>query len=184
MSLLYMEHCEFYKRKYGSNKQDHDGASSASSVEILDLTESEMELLCGEEVSEQTEQSVVETTLHKEADALVDKWLALRIEWAKVDKKQYPKNEEGTARLCQYINIRQWCLETDEHSFPTIAMLARVWLGRCSSTAFQERVFSTGSFVMSPLRTRTSDERAHRQLILHHSRQEIERLEESSRNLW
>ncbi|KAG3245862.1 hypothetical protein PI124_g9405 [Phytophthora idaei] len=106
MSLLYMEHRELYKRKYGSNEQGHDGASSASSspsVEILDLTESEMKLLCGEEVSEQTEQSVVESTLYKEADALVDKWLALRIEWAEVAKKQYPKKEEGTAVLSKLL---------------------------------------------------------------------------------
>ncbi|KAG2825271.1 hypothetical protein PC112_g9768 [Phytophthora cactorum] len=105
MSLLYMEHRELYKRKYGSNEQGHDGASSASSspsVEILDLTESEMKLLCGE-VSEQTEQSVVESTLYKEADALVDKWLALRIEWAEVAKKQYPKKEEGTAVLSKLL---------------------------------------------------------------------------------
>ncbi|KAG6966969.1 hypothetical protein JG687_00004544 [Phytophthora cactorum] len=85
MSLLYMEHRELYKRKYGSNEQ-----------------ESEMKLLCGE-VSEQTEQSVVESTLYKEADALVDKWLALRIEWAEVAKKQYPKKEEGTAVLSKLL---------------------------------------------------------------------------------
>ncbi|KAG6955475.1 hypothetical protein JG687_00011169 [Phytophthora cactorum] len=89
-------------------------------------------------------------------------------------------NVEG---LCQYINIRQWFLDTGEGSFLTIALLARVWLGRCSSTAFQERVFSTGSFLMSPLRTRTDNESAHRQLILHHNTNEIERLKESSQRL-
>ncbi|KAG6962103.1 hypothetical protein JG688_00008772, partial [Phytophthora aleatoria] len=173
------------------------GGSSSSSppVEAFDASEAELSLLCGEEVSKQAEQSLAESILHKEAD--------LRVEWVEVAKKQYVTKEErnevvgklcmalpdgnrvwNVKRLCQYINLRQWFLDTGEQSFPTIALLARVWLGRCSSTAFQERVFSTGSFVMSPLRTRTDNESAHRQLILHHNANEIERLKESSRNAW
>ncbi|KAG6970194.1 hypothetical protein JG687_00002762 [Phytophthora cactorum] len=58
-------------------------------------------------------------------------------------------------------------------------MLARIWLDRSSSTAYHERVFSTGSFVMSPLHSRTGNERAQRQLILHHNRQAAYK-----RNLW
>jgi hypothetical protein len=37
---------------------------------------------------------------------------------------------------------------------------------------------------MGPLQTRTDNERAQRQLILRHNRQEIKRMEESKRNLW
>nr|KAE8920072.1 hypothetical protein PF009_g29630 [Phytophthora fragariae] len=44
--------------------------------------------------------------------------------------------------------------------FPPIAALARVWLGRSPSNAFQERVFSTGSFVVSYLRIHNDSERA------------------------
>ncbi|KAG6963297.1 hypothetical protein JG688_00008204 [Phytophthora aleatoria] len=195
MNLLYPEHRELYKRKYGSGTQEEDAGGSSSSsppVEAFDVSEAELSLLCGEEVSEQAEQSLAESILPKEAD--------LRIEWVEVAMKQYVTKEEcnevmgmlsmvlpdgkrvwNVERLCQYINLRQWFLDTGEQ---TIALLARVWLGRRSSTAFQERVFSTRSFVMSPLRTRTDNERAHRQLILHHNANEIERLKESSRNVW
>ncbi|KAE8978529.1 hypothetical protein PF011_g23200 [Phytophthora fragariae] len=44
--------------------------------------------------------------------------------------------------------------------FPSIAALARVWLGKSPSNAFQERVFSTGSFVVSYLRIHNDSERA------------------------
>ncbi|KAE9270220.1 hypothetical protein PR003_g30903, partial [Phytophthora rubi] len=40
---------------------------------------------------------------------------------------------------------------------------------------------STGSFVMSQLRTRTDNERAQRQLLLHHNRNELRRMEEGKR---
>ncbi|EGZ24661.1 hypothetical protein PHYSODRAFT_419943, partial [Phytophthora sojae] len=70
-----------------------------------------------------------------------------------------------------------WFLEAGQKEFPSVAKLARVWLGRGCSTAFQERVFSTGSFVMSPLRTRSANERAQRQLILRHNRLELARVE-------
>ncbi|KAG6970146.1 hypothetical protein JG688_00005004 [Phytophthora aleatoria] len=111
----------------------------------------------------------------------MDKWLNLRIEW---DERQYPDADEQTMRLCQYIDVRRWFVETGERTFPTISMLARIWLDRSSSTAYQERIFSTGSFVMSPLRSRTGHETAQRQLILHHNRQEIEKIAANKRTLW
>ncbi|OWZ10702.1 LOW QUALITY PROTEIN: hypothetical protein PHMEG_00016409 [Phytophthora megakarya] len=81
-------------------------------------------------------------------------------------------------QLCQHIDVCRWFFEVGEKHFPSIAKLAR--LGRISSTACQERVFSTGSYVMSPLRTRTDNERAQKQLIL---RLEIRRIQESKLGL-
>ncbi|OWZ00015.1 hypothetical protein PHMEG_00028886, partial [Phytophthora megakarya] len=86
--------------------------------------------------------------------------------------------------LCQHIDVCRWFFEVGEKHFPSIAKFARVWLGRSSSTAYQERVFSTGSYVMSPLRTRTDNERAQKQLILRHNRLEIRRMQESKLGLW
>ncbi|KAG2935883.1 hypothetical protein PC114_g447 [Phytophthora cactorum] len=72
MNLLYAEHRELYKRKYGSGTQE--------------------EAVVG--VSEQAEQSLAESILNKEADALVAKWVDLRVEWVEVAKKQYVTKEE------------------------------------------------------------------------------------------
>ncbi|POM76812.1 Hypothetical protein PHPALM_5907 [Phytophthora palmivora] len=160
-------------------------------------------LLCGEEVSQQSDVNSVEDAINKEADAEVERWLNLRIEWAEVAKQQIAndtnrkqvlakltmrsrekKNVWNVEQLCQHIDVCRWFAEYGENTFPSIAKLVRVWLGRSSSTAFQERVFSTGSIVMSSLRTRTANERAQRQLVLRHNRAEIERMESSQRELW
>ncbi|KAG2786179.1 hypothetical protein PC116_g6750 [Phytophthora cactorum] len=61
--------------------------------------------------------------------------------------------------------------------FPSIAALARVWLGRGPSNAHQEGVFSTGAFVMNSLRTRTENRRAEMQVLMKHNRSEIRRME-------
>ncbi|KAE8959742.1 hypothetical protein PR003_g31588 [Phytophthora rubi] len=54
------------------------------------------------------------------------------------------------------------------------------WLGRSPSNAFQERVFTTGGFVMSSLRARTDNQRAEVQVLLKHNRAEIRRTERES----
>lgn len=64
-------------------------------------------------------------------------------------------------------------LEVGETSFPSVALLARLWLGRAVTTAFQERVFSSGSKVMSEDRTRTDIDRAEKQLMLKHNAVEV-----------
>ncbi|KAG6955902.1 hypothetical protein JG688_00011680, partial [Phytophthora aleatoria] len=126
----YAEHRELYKRKYGSGTQEEDGGSSSSSsppVEAFEASEAELSVSCGEEVSEQANQSLAESILHKEADALFDKWIDLRVEWVEVAKKQYVTKEERNECLCQYINLHQWFPDTGKQSFPTIA-LARACL--------------------------------------------------------
>ncbi|KAG1711378.1 hypothetical protein DVH05_008632 [Phytophthora capsici] len=205
--LLYTEHREMYRLKHShSANEDNSGTSSVSNspgCEVPDASDTEMSLLCGEEVSPQSEQSLADSNLAKEADAVVDMWLDLRVEWGEVAKSQYKDADKrsevlgklsmpqpngkrvwNVERLCEYIDVRRWFIETGERAFPTIAMLARTWLGRSCSTAFQERVFSTGSFVMSPLRSRTDNERAHKQLILRHNREEINRMSKTTRSLW
>jgi hypothetical protein len=144
------------------------------------------------------------------------RWLDLRVEWEEVAKNQYPIKDEresvidklsmrnkkqrnvrvwNVEQLCQRIDVCRWFAEYDQTRFPSVAKRARVWLGRECSTALQERVFSTGSFVMSSLRTRTDNERAQRQLILRHNREklkrilrhnreELKRIEESKRRIW
>ncbi|KAG1704832.1 hypothetical protein DVH05_004859 [Phytophthora capsici] len=88
----------------------------------------------------------------------------------------------GTVRwslqgLFKHVDVCRWFKEVGAKQFPSIAALARVWLGRASSNAFQERVFSTGGLIMSPRRTRTDNERAEMQVLLKQNRSEIKRME-------
>ncbi|KAG6942266.1 hypothetical protein JG688_00018225 [Phytophthora aleatoria] len=82
------------------------------------------------------------------------------------------RNREGKSvwnleQLCQRIDGLKWFAESGDKIFPSIAKLARVWLGRSSSTAFPECFFfffSTASYAMSSLKTHTDSECAQRQL--------------------
>jgi len=79
--------------------------------------------------------------------------------------------------LYSNVDICRWYLEQGESLFPSIALMARLWLERSLSTAFQERVFSSASAVMSPHRPRTEIERAEMQIILKHNAEEMTRME-------
>ncbi|GMF67002.1 unnamed protein product [Phytophthora fragariaefolia] len=135
---LYMEHREIYRRKYAKKAQSDDTPRSASvspNAEVVDASESEMNLLYGEEVSERAERALAESSLYKDDDLLMGKWFTLRIEWAEVAKHQYTNADERSAvlsklsmslpngkqvwnveRLCQLIDVRRWLLETGEPS--------------------------------------------------------------------
>ncbi|KAG6965722.1 hypothetical protein JG688_00007068 [Phytophthora aleatoria] len=76
------------------------------------------------------------------------------------------RNREGKSvwnveHLCQRIDGCKWFAESGDKIFPSIAKLARVWLGRSSSTAFQECFFSNGSYTMNSLRIHTDNECVH-----------------------
>ncbi|KAL3661588.1 hypothetical protein V7S43_013348 [Phytophthora oleae] len=74
-------------------------------------------------------------------------------------------------------------LRSEKSSFPpSLSSLAFGW-GEAVRRRSQERVFSTGSFVMSKLRAKTDNERAQQQLLLRHNREEIRRLEDCKRQV-
>ncbi|OWY92635.1 hypothetical protein PHMEG_00038285, partial [Phytophthora megakarya] len=75
--------------------------------------------------------------------------------------------------MIKNIDICAWFREEGETLFQSVALLAWIWLERSPTTAFQERVFSSGGIVMSKLRTRTANERAENQLLLKHNSHEI-----------
>ncbi|KAG6956638.1 hypothetical protein JG688_00011320, partial [Phytophthora aleatoria] len=83
--------------------------------------------------------------------------------------------------LYKHVDVLKWFRDEGETQFPTVALLARIHLGKISSSAFQERVFSTGGIVMSPRRTRTDSIRAEKQLLLRHSRDEIVKMKQDAR---
>ncbi|GMF16648.1 unnamed protein product [Phytophthora fragariaefolia] len=203
---LYRKHRIFYRAMRGSDTQDiHHGSLPVPSPsrDIPMTFDGDFDLLCGDEVSQQSGLNPAEEECSQEADAEVERWFAHRIEWTEVVKLQISdevmcnevlgkltmlnrdkKSVWNVEQLCQHIDVCKWFANCGEQAFPSVAKLARVWLGRSCSTAFQERVFSTGSFVMSSLRTRTDNERAHRQVVLRHNRAENERMEASKRGMW
>eukprot|EP00644_Phytophthora_capsici_P007239 jgi/Phyca11/112753/e_gw1.22.145.1 len=136
------------------------------------------------------------SSLHQEADEVLERWLSHNVHWVQVavqqanDKRMTAEvmaglllvRRNGTVRwslqgLFKHVDVCRWFKEVGAKQFPSIAALARVWLGRASSNAFQERVFSTGGLIMSPRRTRTDNERAEMQVLLKQNRSEIKRME-------
>ncbi|KAL3668463.1 hypothetical protein V7S43_006546 [Phytophthora oleae] len=136
------------------------------------------------------------SSLYEEADEVLERWLCHSVPWVQVAVHQAAKKRmcaEVLTRLLlvrrngtvcwslqgvfKYVEFCQWFREVGVKQFPSIAALARIWLGRVSSNAFQERVFSTGGLIMSSLRTRTHNERAEMQVLLKQNRTEIKRLE-------
>ncbi|KAG2916336.1 hypothetical protein PC117_g17727 [Phytophthora cactorum] len=130
-------------------------------------------------------------------------WLNYRVDWEGVVMHQLPDEKAcekvipkltTTTKQCQrvrrvkhvfqHVDVCRWFAESGQKIFPSVAKLARVWFSRTISTAFQERGLSTGSFVMSPLRTRTDNERAQRHLILRHNRMELQRMDDSKYRIW
>lgn len=114
------------------------------------------------------------STLHDQADKILEKWLQDSVDWVSVVLHQAPKptttmdsltpmlmaRREGVycwnvEAVCKHVDILRWFQEIGSTLFPSIAALACVWLERSPSIAFQDRVFSTGGIVMSSLRTRT-----------------------------
>jgi hypothetical protein len=151
----------------------------------------EDELLLGAPIrASKTREEVKGSEINARADAIMKEWLELEPEWLEVAQRQSPdtakedlsKNMsiDGCSGMCwsllglyKPIDVLAWFRDEGEGQFPSLALLARIHLGKISSSAFQERVFSTGGIVIGPLRTWTDSRRAEKQLLLCHSRDEI-----------
>ncbi|KAL3657884.1 hypothetical protein V7S43_017084 [Phytophthora oleae] len=102
----------------------------------------------------------------------MNKWLDLRVEWTGVANQQYSKVEERADVLGRLSTFCQAAKECGASTFTTGYQRWRAPSYWSSSTAFK-RCFYGHLFVPSPLRTRMSNGRAHRQLIRHQNREEI-----------
>ncbi|KAL3663365.1 hypothetical protein V7S43_011771 [Phytophthora oleae] len=171
-ALLRKEHWLIYHALHLKAKP-HNGASTAlspatsfSGEEYCIASDDEMDLLCGEQVSVQSEQCLTDSALNANTDVLLSKWLDLRIEWASFVKNHYAedadkrsavldklrtRNKKGESvwnveELFKHVDVCTWFAEEGEKRFPSISKLARVWLGRTASTAFQKRFFFSWIF--------------------------------------
>jgi hypothetical protein len=206
-ALMRIEHRVFYKAMNADSPHGADDTASAPSSPrdgSNSSSDTDANLVYGGNVAQPDKEIRAEDALDAKADEILEEWFSLRIDWADVLRRQCPNQDEyekilakltvrdrkrkvrvwNVEQLCAQIDVCRWFNEVGESKYPSVCKVARVWLGRDSSTAFQERVFSTGSFLMSSLRTRTDNERAQRQLILRQNRLELMRMEESKHQLW
>ncbi|ETN00859.1 hypothetical protein PPTG_17709 [Phytophthora nicotianae INRA-310] len=110
------------------------------------------------------------SSLRQEADEVLDRWLSHNVPWVQVAVQQADDKgmtaeamtglllvrRSGTVRwslqgLFKHLDVCRWFKEVGAKRFPSVSVLARVWRGRVSSNAFQERVFSTGPAQAEPL---------------------------------
>ncbi|KAG2784265.1 hypothetical protein PC129_g15292 [Phytophthora cactorum] len=83
--------------------------------------------------------------------------------------------------LYKHADVLRWFREEAEERFPSIALLARIHLGKVSSSASQERVFSSGGIVMGSLHTITAHRRVEKKLLLRHNRQKIVQMKQDAK---
>jgi len=84
------EHRVFYKALHANTDPGDDAQGSASSSPRDDANSSsdtEAELVYGEEVSHPVEESTAEASLNAKADPVLEEWFGLRVDWAEVVKQ-------------------------------------------------------------------------------------------------
>ncbi|OQR89798.1 hypothetical protein ACHHYP_06045 [Achlya hypogyna] len=101
--------------------------------------------------------------------------MALEVSWETYTTANVIKNgnqEHYDAwKLYKHIDVLKWYRDDGASSFPSIAVLARVYLAKPMSNAYQERFFSTAGRVLTIKRTRLDSSRAGKlQLLMHASK--------------
>ncbi|KAI9981283.1 hypothetical protein PInf_008936 [Phytophthora infestans] len=178
--------------------QDVNSPLSSPSSTVWD---DEDELLLGAPIrTSKTREEVKESEINARAESIMREWLEMEPEWLEVAQRQNPdiqKEDLSSAMttdsrngmcwsllgLYKHVYVQQWFRDEGESLYPSMALLARIHLGKIASSAFQERVFSTGGIIMGRLRTRTDNRRSEKQLLLRHNRDEIVRLKQDARKV-
>ncbi|KAE8969044.1 hypothetical protein PR002_g27554 [Phytophthora rubi] len=86
-ALMRVEYRVFYKGLHAHDDQGENAADSVSSSPLSECNSSsdtEADLLYGEEVSQPIEESSAEAIMNAKADAQLDDWFSFRVEWAEV----------------------------------------------------------------------------------------------------
>nr|KAE8921451.1 hypothetical protein PF009_g28272 [Phytophthora fragariae] len=195
--LLYDAHREVYcKLNAGSCGGDEEAADVSSPNFDLVPSVDDDKVICGAPIAVTKPTTTSKTIQHAQADKVVDEWLEYTVDWVSVACR-YSADENKSKddftplmlvrrngvvcwrveAVCEHVDILRWFRESASGRFRSIAALARIWLGRAPSNASQERVFSTGGFVMNSLRTRTNNLRAEMQVLLKHNKKEIRHME-------
>ncbi|ETK77029.1 hypothetical protein L915_16667 [Phytophthora nicotianae] len=198
--VLRNAHREVFRAIHASNPNNslHTDVDTPTNLDLVPSVDDKL-VMCGAPLVASSSSSTPVASLHDQADEVLAKWYQHSVNWVPAALQQASDDQLTEAdftksllvrrrndvcwnlqALCEHIDICHWYRETGAATFPTIAALTRVWLGRSPSNAFQERVFSTGAFVMGPPRTSTDNRRAETQVLMMHNRAEIRRMEHAS----
>jgi hypothetical protein len=157
----------------------------------LSVAQADTAVFFGAPVPTKMKAGFQESHLREEAVGALHRWMHHQEDWVNVVVSQGAKEDRAAlsklmcikrdddtvcwniVELCR-VDVLRWFRDVDEAAFPRTAVLARIWLGKASSTAFQERVFSTAGIVMSPQRSQTDNERAEKQLLLRVNRHAVQ----------
>ncbi|ETL99118.1 hypothetical protein L917_03989 [Phytophthora nicotianae] len=195
--LLRRSHSAVFQAMYAAAHEVHESAGEISPN--LDLVPSmdDDDMQCGAPLTLEDAGRWSLSSLHQEADEVLDRWLSHNVSWVQVAVQQADDKgmtaevmlvrRNGTVRwslqgLFKHVDVCQWFKKVGAKHFPSVAALARVWLGRVSSNSFQERVFSTGGLIMSSRRTSTDNERDKMQVLLKQNSSAIKRVEPHGRS--
>lgn len=122
----------------------------------------EDELLLGASIrTSKTRKEVKESELHARADSIMKEWLDMKPEWLETAQRQNLETKKEDPSLAmttdsrngmcwsllglyRHVYVLQWFRDEGESHYPSMALLARIHLGKISSSAFQEPMFFTG----------------------------------------
>jgi hypothetical protein len=190
--LIVAEQIRLQQQEVGpTTTAESDSPGSSPPVKSYhEVAQASSALLFGAPVPTNTKRGFQEYHHKDEATAVFRRWMAHQEDWVNVALAQGATEDRAAlaksmcfrrgGAVCWNVvelyrlDILRWFKEVGEPQFPTIAMVARIWLGKVSSSAFQERVFSTGGVVMAPTRTKTDNDRAEKQLLLCKNKAEIQ----------
>ncbi|KAF1780510.1 hypothetical protein GQ600_27217 [Phytophthora cactorum] len=130
---------------------------SLPNLDVVPSIEDEV-TICGAQV-EMTPDNVLKSSLHDQADEFNEPWVNVAL-------KQTSGGQLTAEDFIRLLLVRSgdkvcWRLEALFKHFPTIAALARIWLGRSPSNAYQE----------------TDNMRAEVQVLMRHNQRDVRRME-------
>ena len=111
--------------------------------------------------------------LELEADELWQRWMKHDVSWAEHTSADLLKsdNDYDVWKFYKEVDVLKWYQDVGASAFPSVAMMACVYLAKPMSNAFQERFFSTAGIVLGVKRTRLESSRAEKlQLLMHNSK--------------
>ena len=137
------------------NEKDEGCVDDADVFPMDDADDWELQVDFDSDFGEESE------SYEKRADAEVDRWLNFRPVWNKYkydgEKRQLPANSRFNALLECFDTMKYFRVEGKTH-FPSFWMMARVFLSKFDSSAFQERVFSIAGNAMNKNQTRMNSD--------------------------
>ena len=125
------------------------------------------------------------TDFNEEGDAKADieisEWLSLKINWANwiSPGSSLPKDRVSLLDLYVHVNCCSFW-RAHEAKFPTLSVLARIFLGLPSAQSFQERLFSTASSVMGERRCNLNPSVFKQLTLLKHNREFVKRVRDAN----